>query len=322
MSRALSRPIFWPLVLVAIGVLWLLGNFNVISSSNLGILLQFWPVLLIGLGLDLIVRPRWPMVGNLIAVLIVTGAVLAVVFAPRLGYVSAGSNWWTSVPWMWGGKPGSGQVITEARPVRDFTAVSFDSQGELTIQQGEIESLKIEAETNVLPEILAEVRNGTLHIGYTDPNGWWNVRPTRPIRFTLTVKDLDDLTLAGAGSVVVKELRTDQLQTVLSGAGSLSLEDLEAQDVRVRLSGAGSVEASGTATQVDARVTGLGSYKGGDLQTESADVTLSGTGSAVVWATKFLNAHISGLGSVQYYGDPKVTQTVSGLGSVQRLGSK
>jgi hypothetical protein len=321
MSRAFSRPIFWPLVLVAIGVLWLLGSFNVISSANLGILVQFWPVLLIGLGLDLIVRPRWPVIGNLIALLVVTLAVLAVVFAPRLGYSPSRTGWLSAIPWAWGGAPGSGQVETESRVVRDFQAVSFSSVGEMTIQQGETESLTIEAEDNVLREIRAQVRNGTLYIDYGS-DGWPRVWPTQPIRYTLTVKELAGLNLSGVGDVRVDALETDSLQTTLSGAGSLWLEELDADEVSCRLSGAGSINASGTATRVEANVSGLGSFKGGSLRSESAEVTLSGTGSATVWATKHLNAHISGLGSVQYYGDPSVTQAVSGLGSVQHLGDK
>lgn len=322
MNRTFSRPIFWPLALIAFGVLWLLGNFHVISGANLWVLLRFWPVLLIALGLDLIVRQRWPLVGNLIALLTVTLAVLAVVFAPQLGLATSGSGWFGSIPFVWGGEPGSGHVMTETRPVSDFEAVSFSSFGEMTVVQGETESLSIQAEDNVLPEIRTQVRNGTLSIGYADENGWARVRPTQPIRFTLTVKHLNALDLSGAGSVVVKALTSDTLQIVLSGAGSLSCEELEAGDIGLRLSGAGSIDASGKATRLEARLSGFGSYKGGNLQSETADVTISGTGSAVVWATGHLDAHISGLGSVQYYGQPQVTKNVSGLGSVQPLGDK
>lgn len=322
MNRTFSRPIFWPLALVAFGTLWLLNNFGLISSTNLWALLQFWPVLLIALGLDLIVRQRWPWLGNLIALMTVTLAVLVVIFAPQLGLATAGSNWPGSIPFIWGGESGSGQVITETRHVSDFEAVSFSSFGEMTIRQGETESLIIEAEDNVLPEISAEVRNGRLYIGYAEEGGWARVRPTKTIRFTLTVKQLVGLTLSGAGSVAVQALTTDNLELVLSGAGSLSCEELDADDLSLRLSGAGNVDASGKATRLDANLSGLGSFKGSNLKSETAEVTIGGAGSAVVWATRQLNARISGLGSVQYYGQPQVTENVSGLGSVQRLGDK
>lgn len=322
MTQPFSRPIFWPLALVALGVLWLLSNFGVISSGNLWALLRFWPVLLIALGLDLLVRQRWPWAGNLIALITVALAVLAVVFAPQLGLATTGSNWVGAIPFMWGGTAGSGRVITESRPVSDFDAVTFSSFGEVTIQQGEVESLSIEAEDNILSEIRTTVQNGTLTIGYAEENGWAQVRPTKAVRFTIVVKELNQLTLSGAGNVLVTGLNTDKLEVILSGAGSLSVERLNAESVNLRVSGAGSINASGQAAQLDARLSGFGSFKGGELQSESASVTISGTGSAVVWATKQLKADISGLGSVQYYGQPQVTENVSGLGSVQHLGNK
>ena len=322
MNRAFARPIFWPLVLIAFGVLWLLGSFGVISATNLWVLLRYWPVLLIAIGLDVIVRQRWPWIGNLITLITLTLAVLAVVFAPRLGLAGSGSGWFGSIPLVWGGEPGSGHVITETRNVSDFAAVSFSSFGEMTIQPGETESIIIEAEDNVLGDIRTEVRNGTLYIDYADENGWPRVRPTKPVRFTLTILQLNGLDLSGAGSVVVKALKTDSLQVMLSGAGDLSYEDLEADQLSLRLSGAGSIDASGRATELEARLSGFGSFKGCDLRSENADVAISGLGSAVVWTAKHLEANISGLGSVQYYGQPQVTKSVSGLGSVQHMGDK
>jgi NADH:ubiquinone oxidoreductase subunit K len=322
MTQPFSRPIFWPLALIALGVLWILGNFGVIANSNLWALLRFWPVFLIALGLDLIVRQRWPWLGNVIALLTVTLAVLAVVFAPQLGLAAVGGAWPAAFPFIWGGEPGSGRIVTEARPVSDFDGVAFSSFGEMTIQQGEAEALTIEAEDNILPEIRTEVRNGTLYIGFSEEDGWARVRPTKTIRFILTVKNLKELDLSGAGSVIVSSLKADQLDVVLSGAGSLSAEGLDASDLHVRLSGAGSINASGSATRLEARLSGLGSYKGENLQTETADVTISGTGSAVVWATRQLEARISGLGSVEYFGQPEVTENISGLGQIRHLGNK
>jgi hypothetical protein len=319
MKYTFSRSIFWPLVLIAIGTLWLLGNYGVISDSNLWVLLRFWPVLLIALGLDLIVRSRWPIAGNLIALATVALAVVAVIFAPRLGLVVPGGGWFGPLPFMWSNAPGSGHVVTETRPVNDFDAVSFEAFGELTIAQGEAESLTIEAEDNVLSHIRAEVRGGTLHIGFDNV---FAINPTRPVRFKLVVKRLTRLELSGAGSVTATGLETDQLEVSLSGAGSLKLENLTADAVNYDLSGAGSVEASGKASRLDAHLAGFGSYAGENFQSATADINLSGTGSATVWVTGRLDATISGLGSVEYYGQPTVSQNVSGLGNVRRLGDK
>ncbi len=48
-------PSLWAFVLIAIGVVWLLREANVLTNANLAILFRFWPIILIGLGLALLV---------------------------------------------------------------------------------------------------------------------------------------------------------------------------------------------------------------------------------------------------------------------------
>ena len=60
------------------------------------------------------------------------------------------------------GVRGSGNVAEEDRAVSGFTGVALAGIGELTIEVGERESLRIEAEDNLMPYLEAEVRNGML----------------------------------------------------------------------------------------------------------------------------------------------------------------
>jgi hypothetical protein len=289
------------LLFVAIGGVWLLTSFGVITQPDVWVLLRFWPVALIAVGLELIVRPRWPIVSNVITLAIVSLAVVAVVFARQLG-LSSTNVWFSWMPIPWGEEAGSGHLSVETRDVSDIDAVRFTSFGELSIQQGETEGLRLEAEDNVLPEIITEMQHGTLVIRYAERNGQVRVRPTKSIRLVLTVKDLHAVTLSGAGDVNLEGLQTDRLEATLSGAGSL--------------------RAEGAARHLEVVLSGAGGFSGGDLQTETADVTLSGVGNAVVWTTERLNVTISGVGWVEYYGSPQVTKNGGGLGSVRDLGDK
>ena len=69
---------------------------------------------------------------------------------------------------------GSGDVVEEVREVSGFTGVALlEGIGELTIKGGETESLRIEAEDNLMPYLETEVRKGTLEIDVQDGvNGW------------------------------------------------------------------------------------------------------------------------------------------------------
>ncbi len=78
-----SRSIFGPLLLVGLGVVLLLINFNLLEASQLVHLARLWPLLLVGVGVNLLfARRAW--VGNLVAVLLVGGAVAFLLAAPKL----------------------------------------------------------------------------------------------------------------------------------------------------------------------------------------------------------------------------------------------
>lgn len=197
---------------------------------------------------------------------------------------------------------GSGVVVNETRKVSGFDEVSFTGIGTLYITMGEEELLEIEAEDNIMPRILTQVRGNRLEIGF-DTDRWERlIRPTEPIRFFLTVRSLEELNLSGLGDV--------------------QLEEIELERLAITLSGAGRVEASGEVGYQEINVTGAGTYNGEDLLSERTDVNLSGAGSATVWVTEFLDVNISGLGNVRYYGDPEVRETVTGLGTLEDLGKR
>ena len=108
---------------------------------------------------------------------------------------------------------GSGQLTTESRPVSGFTKVELSGTGELTIEKTGTESLSISAEDNLLPRLTSEVSNGTLSLG-TEPNT--TIVPTKPITYSVTVKDLNGLAVSGSGNIQVQMSR--QLHSVSRSA--------------------------------------------------------------------------------------------------------
>ncbi len=216
---------------------------------------------------------------------------------------------------------GSGQVVTETRQISGFDQVSLSGIGNLTITQGDKESLQIEAEDNILPRIETTVQNRTLHIRYQNNDWQKNVVPTKPIKFFLTVKNINRMALSGAGSITSTNIRTDTLTISSSGAGSVKIGSLTAQSLTTNLSGLGSCELAGKVKNQNLVISGTGSYNAPDMESQNTTIIISGAGSSTVWSTSTLNVTISGAGSVSYYGSPNVTKTISGIGSINSLGS-
>jgi hypothetical protein len=317
-----ERSYFFPLALIAVGVVWLLNSMGVIPGENLWALTRLWPFLLIGWGLSLILGSYWRYAGLTISLLLVIGAVLAVLFAPQLGWAGTAPFNWNFGSDIGGAVAGSGKMASETRELEDLEGISIGYPARVTVKQGSSNSVVITADDNLLPQLTTEVEDGVLRIMNSEPIRNNRVRPTKTVELVITVVDVHRLVLSGAGSFLVEDLKTDALEVVVSGAGDVTLRGLETDSLEVTLSGAGNVEADGSADSLVVRISGFGDFKGGDLHSRGANIRITGAGSAIVWVDDDLEAAISGAGSVGYYGDPSVSRNISGAGSVNGLGEK
>ena len=319
------RSIFGPLLLIAAGAMWLLVKSGNIPSANLWALTHVWPFLLIAAGVGIILRPYWKYTGILLDILIIGGLVLAIVYAPKFGWAnpSMGFIRWdgNSAAFFGPSESGSGNVKSQTREVSDFHAIEVDYPAQLTITQGKAASVKVEAEDNLLPGLITQVKDGRLNMSYKPKDGKY-VNATKIVKITIVVKNLDNIHFSSAGELTVNGLKTDALDFSLNGAGKVTLNEVTIKDLKMDLSGAGSLDAIGTADNLDVNISGFGGFNGADLHSRTAKVNISGAGSATVWVDDNLNANVSGAGSIDYYGSASVTKNVSGVGSVNSRGNK
>ena len=218
-----------------------------------------------------------------------------------------------------GGVPGSGNVQTEIREPGAFEAIAIEYPGaEIIVQQGDKETIELEADDNLLPQLSTEVVSGTLTIKSVETD--WNamVNPSEPVKIDITVKDLTAIVLsAPVGDLKVNDLQAATLQLVVSGGAQVRLNGIHVDLLDSVLSGAGDIQASGMADEVKLVLSGLGDFNAADLQSKKADIELSGMGGATVRVEEELAATITGAGSIQYFGNPRVEQSVNGAGSVK-----
>ncbi len=213
---------------------------------------------------------------------------------------------------------GSGNVVSETRDVSNFDKVVLTGIGDVTVVQGDHESLVIEAEDNLIRYIETEVENGVLTIGFERKS----LLPTEPVKFHLTMREVRGLDTRGVSNIQSDEITTDRLDIGISGTGSVTINDLTADLAVVNVSGAGSFNAEGQVDSQRVTLSGAGNFEGEDLESQTAEVIISGLGRVAVWATDTLDVTISGTGSVDYYGSPEVNQRVSGVGRLKDMGDK
>ena len=211
---------------------------------------------------------------------------------------------------------GSGDRVTESRRVSDFDRVSLTGSGELVITQSGEESLTVEADENIMQYVRTEVRGGTLELGFVRGV---SVSTRRPIRFDLSVRDLDDLNISGSGTIDSDSIDTSRLKIGISGSGDVRIDSLTARTVDVRIGGSGGVRLAGEADEQEVVIAGSGGFRGGDLRGEIVQVKITGSGNATVWATESLDVRITGSGSVNYYGNPRTSFSGAGSGRIKSL---
>jgi hypothetical protein len=212
---------------------------------------------------------------------------------------------------------GSGNVIEESRPVSDFHAVELAGPGELFIQQGQEESLRIEAEDNLIQYFASEVVDGVLKIGLRDRVGM-NTRHT--MRFYVTARELDAIIVLSLATVTAPALNTVQLTVRVGDGGHVRIETLMADRLVVHLDGLSSLSiTSGEVGEQDLTVLG-GAYEAEGLQSARASARLTGLGSATIRVAEHLQVDTREGGMVQYVGNPVVEQEGGGLGQIKRIG--
>jgi hypothetical protein len=233
---------------------------------------------------------------------------------------------------------GSGQVVEESRSVGGVTGVELAMPGTLQIELGGSESLRIEAEDNLLEHIETDVVGGTLTV--TTSSGV-TLLNTEPIRYYLTVASLDSIVASSSGDIVGPGFETDRFSVAVhssgnvslgpvvceslvvevSSSGSVDVESLEAGSIDVQINSSGNVLIGrGAVDTQEVQISSSGEYRAETLASLEARVRLTSSGGATLRVQDRLTADLSSSGSVFYYGDPSVDEDTTSSGRVVRAG--
>jgi hypothetical protein len=195
--------------------------------------------------------------------------------------------------------------------------------GELTITQGDEELLTVEADDNLLRHIESEVKDGTLFLGIRGSHWSDHIKPTKPIKFNVIMKQIAGLDLSGSGSVRASHITTQDLDIGIGGSGDVAIGSLTAQKLDVALSGSATCAVSGgKVSRQGIDISGSGEYRAPKLESQAVEAGISGSGHATVWAKDSLSVNISGSGEVDYFGTPgKISKEISGSGSLNGRGN-
>ncbi|NJK87373.1 MAG: DUF2807 domain-containing protein [Bacteroidales bacterium] len=209
---------------------------------------------------------------------------------------------------------GNGNVTEEDRDVSGFDALEVENGLDVFITMGENESLRLEADENLLPHIITEVDNGKLRI-FSDVN----IRMAKSKKIYVNYIQLNDISISSAGDVrSLNKLITNDLRLNLSSAGNLNLE-LEADEVEIEISSSGNATLSGETEYLKADLSSAGDLNAYNLEAKRGNVRVSSAGDARVNVTEEAEFNTSSAGDIVYMGDPKrINVNSSSAGEVRK----
>jgi Putative auto-transporter adhesin, head GIN domain len=213
---------------------------------------------------------------------------------------------------------GNGHIVTVDKPIGRFTSVHSSTFADIRLKQGTENSVRIEAEENLIDYIVFEIKDNKLVI---DTRSNISLSTNRSVIVYITSPVYEQIILSGSGEVNIdgRITNTEKLSFRSSGSGEIQGE-VDAPVVDINVSGSGDINISGQTKDVKLSITGSCNGNLGDLKAENADIQISGSGDAIVQASIKLVANITGSGDVRYKGNPPtVTKTVTGSGEVRKL---
>ena len=209
---------------------------------------------------------------------------------------------------------GSGKVISEERQVSNISSISIGSSMNLFIEQTGSESVRIEADDNVIPYVSTQKIGGELKIQLKSVS-FGNINP---INCYVTVKDLSKIKVSSSATVKCDDLKTENLSIEMA---SSSKGDLTVYVTKLDLNIGSSADLtlSGETVSQDIKLGSSGKLEAYNLVSKDCKIVAQSSGFANINVSEKLDAQISSSALVNYKGDPEINSKISSSGDLNKV---
>jgi hypothetical protein len=192
---------------------------------------------------------------------------------------------------------GSGKREMQKRNVAPFTSISAEGAFTIEVTCQKDQSLEVEGDDNVLEFVTADVSGNILRLKNSK-----NYSTHEPVKFRISVPNLDGLSVNGAGHIDIKNLNNDKFEIDTNGAPTIVV--------------------SGNTKVIDVGANGAGKIDAHNLHASRGVVDSKGVARVDLDVSDQLDATVSGPSTVTYKGDPVVNKTIHGPGKIEKRTSE
>ncbi len=225
----------------------------------------------------------------------------------------------TQAQWKSKNVKGNGDIVTKTYNTTNYDQVLVGGNFHVNLTEGNVGSITLKAESNLVEHIVIETKGNELHIKTEKDT---NLKPSSGKKMEVTVPfgTLNRVSLAGSGEIKSsKTIQSETLEVKLTGSGDINLS-VNTRSLETVVAGSGDITLNGTADTLKGKLAGSGNVNMEAVKCLNAKVTVAGSGNIKVHCTEALEARISGSGNIYHKGNPKKLKTKeAGSGKVKTL---
>lgn len=213
---------------------------------------------------------------------------------------------------------GNGDVQTEDRDISgNFSEVDVCCALKVMLRESNSVSVKVEAEENIIPLIVTEVKGNRLVIKMR--NGY-SINSTKPMKVFVDMPRLSAIDASGASKVIgAGTFSGSELSVSSNGASTVDLA-FEGEEVRLKSNGASKIALRGQTERLSVNASSASSIRAQDLIAQSAVVDANSASSVRLHVTGDLDAEAHSASSIRYLGNPdRVNREAHSASSVKKM---
>lgn len=210
---------------------------------------------------------------------------------------------------------GSGNIVTETRKTGSFDAISVGGSFEVEVKTGDVISVVVEADDNIIRYIETKVTGNTLKINTEDLHNYSDVH----MKVYVTAPLITSIKASASADVEALSILNGSGRLTFKASSSASIKaEVDAPEIETDANSSATITLTGKTKTHKTEASSSADIKAFGLLSENATANVSSSASIEVHASVTLNARASSSGSIEYKGAATLTKSKSSSGSVEK----
>lgn len=178
---------------------------------------------------------------------------------------------------------GSEKIVSQTRSLDECSSVILQNTGNIYLTQADTQSIRIEANDNIIDKIEIEVDGENLEVGL-NKGSYENIT----CRIYVSLKKIRKMLINGSGNIVADNVKSDELYCKINGSGNINIR--------------------GSGNYIDLYINGSGNISAQGFTAKKCKAYINGSGNITLYATEGADTEINGSGNIFLSGNPSGTE--------------